>query len=157
MKNRIFITLSIVVSFVVGFFCCFVVNKAQTGVKQFLRSSMTYSMKTVRDKCSGMGVELPLHAWNVDFHWQTFGPDAYCYLAFSADEKDIAETIHKLKKNATKGHENFSIPAPVDNKGRALSWWPSKLLKTMDVQKGMFYWTGYDKHNSRVYIYRFTE
>ena len=104
-----------------------------------------------------MGIWLPRQAWNVDFHWKGNGPDSCCYIAFSASKKDIEETIEKLKATTPQGHSEFSIPAPINDEGQALAWWPSNTLNAFNVQKGTFYWSGYDSQNSRVYIYKFTQ
>ena len=103
-----------------------------------------------------MGIELPKQAWDVDFHWRA-SRDPDCFLAFSASKEDIAETIKKLRETTPQDKNDFSIPVPVDDSERALDWWPSNSLKNLDIQRGFFYWAGYDTHNSRVYIYRFTQ
>ncbi|MDD2479580.1 MAG: hypothetical protein PHS31_06780 [Victivallaceae bacterium] len=156
MKKVFIYIFLLAISFACGIIFCNLTSKFK-GKILFFNSSVSYSVNTVRQKCSIMGIELPQQAWDVDFLWKESGPDSYCFIAFSASPKDIDETIAKLKATASQKHIEFSIPTPVDDEGQVLDWWPSNTLNKLNVQKGTFYWSGYDIQNSRVYIYKFTQ
>ena len=156
MKKLFIFSFLLITAFLGGIILGNLTNKLK-GKMLFLNSSISYSMNTVRQKCSIMGIDIPKQAWNVNFYWQESGPDSYCFIAFSASPKDIDKTIAKLKATTPQEHIEFSIPTPVNDKGQALDWWPSNTLNKLNVQKGTFYWSGYDIQNSRVYIYKFTQ
>jgi len=164
MKKAILV-LSFLVVFILGFLCSFIITKFQEFAKE-LSKSTTFSMNTIRETGMGiMHIEIPERAWDVSYHYQRIAMDGRCYLAFSAEEKDIIKIIERLKNESSKVTSSFSssyiqtfkdIPTPKNNKGRVLKWWIDIPIDKLEIHSGRYYWLGYDKANSRVYVYTFS-
>ena len=163
MKKAIII-LSFFVVFILGFLCSFIITKFQKFTKECHKST-TFSMNTIRDSWMGIYIEIPERAWDVSYHFQRIVMDGRCYLAFSAEEKDIIKIIKGLKSDSSRVTGNSSssytqnfkdIPTPKDNRGRVVKWWTDIPIDKLEIHSGIYYWLGYDKVNSRVYFYTFS-
>ncbi len=162
--KKIIIAFLFLVFFILGFLCSFIITKFQGFVKAMSKST-TFSMNTIRESWMGTYIEIPERAWDVSYHFQRIVMDGRCYLAFSADEKDIIKIIDGLKSDSSRVTDNFSssgvqtfknIPTPKDNKGRAVQWWTDMPIDKLEIHSGKYYWLGYDKAKSRVYFYTFS-
>ena len=157
-KSEKIVVFFLVLSFLSGAFCAFIVVKAYDLVNNLWKAMepTTYSMNTVRDGYRSIGIILPERAWDVNYHFQPLAMDCRWYVAFSADKKDIIKIIEHYKNLYPADSPNFSIPIPKDKKDKRLKWWPYLPSDKLEIIWGEQYWVGYDKANSRVYIYKFT-
>lgn len=163
--KKFIIAFLFLVFFVLGFLCSFIITKFQEFVKEVSKST-TFSMNTIRECGMGiMHIEIPERAWDVSYHYQRIAMDGRCYLAFSAEEKDIIKIIERLKNDSSKVTDDFSssytlnfkdITTPKDNKGRVVKWWTDIPTDKLEIHSGRYYWLGYDKAKSRVYFYTFS-
>lgn len=153
----------LVVFFVCGFLCSSIITKFQEFVKRMSKSTTYYSMNNISIVGDGStGITIPERAWDIYYNHQQVAMDDRCYVAFSADEKEIIKIIEYLKNESQKETSNFDvrtfkgIPTPKDDKGRVLKWWTDMPIDKLEIHSGRYYWLGYDKANSRVYFYTFS-
>lgn len=150
-QNRIiFLFLGLLIG-VVSTICIY---KVKDFLDHFKGKQFSHSSDNLKEKFSRVGVELPEKAYNIDFYYTGF-QDYTCWLAFSASDEEIQEVI--LGLNTQRQDEFKPIPyMPKDKNGKTLlAWWPES-TKDFDIYYGQFCWMGYDKKNSRLYIYKFS-
>ncbi len=152
-QNRIiFLFLGLLIG-VVSTICIY---KVKDFLDHFKGKQFSHSSDNLKEKFSRVGVELPEKAYNIDFYY-TSGIDYTCWIAFSASDNDIQETIQGLEvKSQSKEKYEPTFYLPKDKNGKTLLvWWPES-TKDFDIYYGQFCWMGYDKKNSRLYIYKFS-
>ena len=117
-------------------------------------SKYSHSSYDLKYKIEHTNIVLPKKAYDIDFYYKGFNAFT-CWLAFSAGSKEIENMIDQMQEydeNKTK-----PIPyVPTDTGGRPLiDWWPKK-MDNIEVFYRQLWWIGYDKENSRVYLYKYS-
>jgi len=115
------------------------------------------SSEKVYTKLAKIGIELPSKAYNIELYLDDGFLDYTCYLAFSATPKEIKDFIGNAQKKHTNKTMTQATPHISKNKNgqMTISWWPENTEK-FEIYYRQFCWMGYDKKNSRLYIYQYS-
>ena len=150
-KNTLLVITGIIIGLLVSSFIVFM----YAGLNAFKSQVIDISSSKIRDKVSIRGIQIPEKAYNIDFYYTGFQDYTY-WLAFSASDEEIRKVFPGANtKDKEEYRPNPNSYMPKDKNGNTLlDWWPED-TENFEIRSSKFGWMGYDKKNSRLYIYKF--